>query len=130
MKRHTTNYTNTFIEATEDCPAKTAGIPPLKEPKTATRLEYEMITGNPHGHTSDDVIYEIKGRTKGIGRDEFFSKGQPCIRASALPKRYGWGVHSDEAGKLALYPVESEDYSRMAADAGIRHLQAMRNGRK
>ncbi len=25
----------------------------------------------------------------------FFSKGQPCLRASDLGKKYGWGIHSD-----------------------------------
>lgn len=105
-------------------------IPPLKEPKTAARLEYEMITGNPYGYTSDDVIYETKGEPKGISREAFFSKGQPCFRSSALTKRYGWGVHSDQDGKTALYAVESDEYKRFANDENIRHLRAMRNGRK
>ena len=130
MKQHTTNYTNTFIEVAEDCPVTSGTIPPLKEPKTAARLEYEMITGNPYGYTSDDVIYETKGEPKGISREAFFSKGQPCFRSSALTKRYGWGVHSDQDGKTALYAVESDEYKRFANDENIRHLRAMRNGRK
>lgn len=129
MKLHTTNYADAFIEVSEDCPAETAGIPPTKAPKTAACLEYEMLAGNPYRYTSDDVIYETKGKPKGIGREEFFSKGQPCFRASALTKRYGWGIHSDADGKIAIYAVESPDYSRLAADASVKHLRAMRNGR-
>lgn len=130
MKQHTTNYIDTFIEVAEDSPAETGTIPPQRAVKTAAQAEYEMIAENPYRHTSDEVIYEVRSRPKGLSREEFFSKGQPCFRASALPKRYGWGVHSDEKGRLALYPVESEEYARLAADAGIQHLRAMRNGRK
>ena len=130
MKQHTTNYSDTFITVSEDCPAQTAEIPPLKEPKSAARMEYDMLSANPYQFTSDDVIYETKGKLKGISREEFFSKGQPCFRASALTKRYGWGVHNDKDGKIALFAKESEQYSRLSADGRIKQLQAMRNAKK
>ena len=125
MKRHTTNYINTFIEVAEDCPASTAGVPPIKEPKSIARLEYEMLFSRPYTYTSDDVMYEIKGKPRGDSREDFFSRGQPCFRASALTKRYGWGVHSDKDGKMALYAVESEAYNRFAADKTLQHMKAM-----
>jgi len=31
------------------------------------------------------------------------SKPHPCLRASMLPKRYGWGVHYDGNGRITLY---------------------------
>jgi len=127
MKQHTTNYINTFIEIAEDCPVKTAVAPPVKEPATIAQLEYGMLSGSPYMYTSDDVVYETKGKPKGISREEFFSKGQPCFRASALAKRYGWGIHSDKAGKIAIYAKESEEYSAFASDEHIRHLRAMRS---
>lgn len=130
MKPYTTNYLNVFIEIAEDCPAKIAGIPPEKEPKTAARMEYEMLIDIPYRYTSDDVIYEIKGASKGISREVFFSKGQPCFRTSALAKRYGWGIHSDAEGKIAIYAVESADYNRLASDESVKHVKAMRNGKK
>ena len=130
MKQHTTNYYDTLIEAAEDCPVQTAEVPPLKEPKTAARIEYEMLIDSPYRHTSDDVLYASNGGRKGLSRAEFFAKGQPCFRASALTKRYGWGVHSDRDGKIALYAVESEEYERLRADENIRHLKAMRTGGK
>jgi len=129
MKQHTANYIDAFIEVSEDCPVSAAAIPPLKEPKPAARMEYEMLVGRPYEYTSDDGIYEIKGKPKGIGREEFFSKGQPCFRASALTKRYGWGIHSDGEGKIAIVAMESEEYRRFAADTRLLHLFAMRNGK-
>lgn len=130
MKLHTTNYLNTFIEVAEDCPADTAVAPPVKGVVSTARLEYDMLAESPYVFTSDDVIYETKGKPKGVSREEFFSKGQPCFRASALSKRYGWGVHSDNDGKIALYPVESDEYGRLASDGGIKHIRAMRNSKK
>ena len=44
MKQHTTNYFNTFIEVSEDCPLSAAESPPSKAPKTATQIEYEILT--------------------------------------------------------------------------------------
>ena len=129
MKRHTTNYADAFIEVAEDCPARAAEAPPPKEPKSAARLAYEMLIGNPYRYTSDDVLYAAHGEPKGVSREAFFSKGQPCFRASALAKRYGWGVHSDREGRIALYAMESEDYRRLASQQGVRHLRAMRQGK-
>jgi len=129
MKRHTTNYADAFIEVAEDCPVRAAEAPPPKEPKSAARLAYEMLIGSPYRYTSDDVLYAANGEPKGVSREAFFSKGQPCFRASALAKRYGWGVHSDREGRIALYAVESEDYRRLASQQGVRHLRAMRQGK-
>jgi len=130
MKQHTTNYYDTFIETAEDCPALTAGIPPLKEPKSAARIEYEMLINSPYRYTSDDVLYESNGNRRGISREDFFSKGQPCFHSSALTKRYGWGIHCDKDGKIAIYAVESDEYSKFAGDNAVEHLRAMRSGGK
>lgn len=130
MKQHTTNYTNAFIEVAEDCPATTSRRPPEKEPKTAAQIQYEMLISAPYRFTSDDVVHESGGKRKGISREEFFSKGQPCLRSSALGKRYGWGIHSDDTGKVAIYAVDSDDYQRLAADETVQHIKAMRSSKK
>ena len=78
MKQHTTNYFDTFIEVAEDCPVSVAQELPLRDPKTATRIEYEMAVNSPYAHTSDDIVYESNGRRRGVNREAFFSKGQPC----------------------------------------------------
>ncbi|WP_342481620.1 DUF6157 family protein [Paenibacillus sp. FSL L8-0340] len=36
-----------------------------------------------------------------------FSKSNPCLRASMLSKRYGWGMHFNDEGKIALYAKAS-----------------------
>ncbi len=130
MKQHSTNYFDTFIEVAEDCPATLGEAPPEKEPKTAARIEYEMLVANPYQHTSDEVLYTSNGARRGISREDFFSKGQPCFRSSALTKRYGWGVHSDAEGRVAIYAVDSDDYKRLAAQASVKHTKGMRTSKK
>jgi len=130
MAKNSTNYVDTFIEVAEDCPAAVAEIPPAKEPRTAAQIEYEMLIDNPYKYTSDDVLYESNGKRRGIAREDFFAKPQPCFRASFLGKKYGWGVHSDKDGKIGIYGVESEEYKRLSLDGTLKHLKAMRSSKK
>lgn len=134
---HTTNYQNTFIEVAEDCPVKAAAIPPQKmADKTIANIQFEMIVEHPYRFTSDEVIfkgYAIKNQlTSNLEqeREQFFSKGQACLRASPLPKRYGWGIHHDTEGKVALYPLESDEYQAFIQDSSVKKVRAMRSTRK
>ena len=95
-----------------------------------------MLIDNPYTYTSDDVLFSVFAERNDIPpselaaeRDSFFAKGQPCFRSSPLTKRYGWGVHSDSEGRIALYPIESEAYQRLVDDPNIKHLRAMRSKR-
>ena len=60
---------------------------------------------------------------------EFFSRGQACLRASSLGKRFGWGVHADAEGRVALYAVDSKRYQALAADPKLAQTRAMRTKR-
>ncbi|WP_313356114.1 DUF6157 family protein [Microbacterium sp.] len=133
---HTTNYTNTFIEVGEDCPASYGVEPPIAENLSIAALHYRLLSEEPYTRTSDDVLFETHALRKGIdpgdadARAEFFSKGQACLRASPLGKRYGWGTHHDEHGRVAMFPRDSEEYAALAADPAIAHTRAMRSSRK
>ncbi len=132
---HTTNYYNTFIEIAEDCPLSAAEVPPQKgDEKSVANLQFDMIMANPYTYTSDDVLVTIYAQRNGIdslnqARDTFFSKGQACLRASPLGKRYGWGIHYNAEGKMALYPAESADYEQFRNDGSLKHTKAMRSKR-
>jgi hypothetical protein len=137
MKLHSTNYYNTLIEVAEDCPVNVAEIPPQKnDEKTIALLQYSMILEHPYTYTSDDIVFMVYATKQGIAkkdykteREKFFSKGQPCLRSSPLPKRYGWGVHSNEEGKVALVAVESETYKKFTKDKTVKQIKAMRSRR-
>ncbi|RXM53812.1 hypothetical protein BOQ64_01365 [Chryseobacterium sp. CH25] len=137
MKQHTTNYTNTFIEVAEDCPISQAQVPPEKKEKTFANLQYEKISKHPYQYTSDDVIFacyafknDISENENQEEREKFFSKGQACLRSSPLAKRYGFGFHYNNEGKVALYAIESEEYQKLLKDPDIAKTKAMRSKRK
>jgi hypothetical protein len=132
---HTTNYYNTFIEIAEDCPTLSAEVPPQKgEEKSVANLQFDMIMANPYAYTSDEILVTIYAQRNGIdslsqARDTFFSKGQACLRASPLGKRYGWGIHYNAEGKVALYPAGSAEYDAYMNDVSLKHTKAMRSKR-
>lgn len=131
---HTTNYTNTFIETADDCPVSNAEIPPEKKVKTLAKLQYEQIVKEPYRYSSDDIVFEcyavkndISDSEKPQARIDFFSKGQPCLRSSPLAKRYGFGIHHNEDSKVAIFPVESNEYEKFLHDNTIKKVKAMRS---
>ncbi len=135
---HTTNYSNTFIEIAEDCKVSQGEMPPLKgDKKTVANLQFDMLYENPYKYNSDEVLFGVfairkefaKGELK-EQRDHYFSKGQPCFRASPLTKSYGWGVHSNEEGKIAIYGAETKEYKKFLKDDSIKKVKAMRSKRK
>lgn len=137
MKQYTTNYTNTFIEIAEDCPVSQAQIPPEKKEKTVANLQYDKLINNPYQYSSDDIIFEcyaikndISENEKQEEREKFFSKGQACLRASPLAKRYGFGIHHNKEEKVALVPIDSKEYHALLNDISITKTKAMRSKRK
>lgn len=133
----TTNYSDTFIRVAEDCPVSEAEAPrPGPKGPTIASLQYELISERPYELTSDDVLFEVHAARQAIpaaeraeAREAFFAKSQACLRSSPLGKRYGWGVHHDADGRVALVAVESERYGSLAADPAIAQTRAMRSRR-
>lgn len=132
----TTNYTNTLIEPAEDCKAALPVVPTERSGKpTVATMQYAMLAGHPYEHDSDDVLFTVWATRKGLDpndelRAEFFSKGQACFRASPLTKQFGWSVHSNAVGKIALIESGSNEHKRLLADASVKKIRAMRNSRK
>ncbi|WP_138480127.1 DUF6157 family protein [Dyadobacter bucti] len=137
MKIHTTNYENTFIEIADDSPASAGEVPPIKgDTKTVASIQFDMVRKNPYKFTSDDVLFHVFAERKDLTENEleearkaFFSKGQACFRASPLTKRYGWGVHSNAEGKIAIYGSETEEYQKLKNDKNLKVLKAMKSAR-
>ncbi len=134
MKVHTTNYFDTFIEVAEDTKADCGTRPPTKSNKTVAEMQYDLISTNPYQYTSDDIFFKVFAERNDLtkaerqqAREDFFSKGQPCFRASPLTKTYGFGVHSDSKGKVAIYGMETDAYQRFLADPKIKKVKAMKS---
>jgi hypothetical protein len=135
MKVHTTNYFDTFIEVAADTKTNCGIPPPSKDKKTVAEMQYELIAENPYKYTSDDILFQIFADRNGLtsteyeqAREQFFSKGQPCFRASPLTKMYGFGIHCDSNGKVALYGMETAEYQNFLANDKIKKVKAMKSG--
>lgn len=137
-KVHTTNYYNTFIEIAEDSPTGKAVIPVSKnDKKTIAQMQYELIAKHPYRFTSDDVLFQVYADKNELTKKEyaearaaFFSKGQACMRASPLTKKQGFGIHANEAGKIALVSAGTAEYERFIADKEVKKVKAMRSTKK
>jgi hypothetical protein len=138
------SYIDTFIRVAEDCPVE-MGITPVSERPLlpAHVIQYNLLAGSPYQYNHEELLYQVHVRHKGIPEEdretrreeiwaELFSKSHPCLRASMLPKKYGWGIHYDAEGKIALYAKESPQYDHYTSggDAGVKLLNAMRNKRR
>ena len=138
MKLHTTNYYNAFIEIAEDSPTEVGKEPALRGgKKTVAGYQFDILKENPYQFTSDEILFKIHAIRKDFIESElederlkYFSKGQPCFRASPLGKKFGWGVHSNSEGKVAIYGRETEEYQKLIENEEIKKVKAMRSKRK
>jgi len=138
------DYVDTFIAVADDSAATTGTVPPSApgNPSVAART-FRMVAEHPYRYTSGDVIFTVFADRRGIpeearpaARAEFYSRSQACLRSSDLGKRYGWGIHADTDGRIALIGVETLEYAefasgqrRSASGAPIKLTKAMRNSR-
>ncbi|HBJ01015.1 MAG TPA: hypothetical protein DDY89_09465 [Lysinibacillus sp.] len=132
------SYKNTFIKISEDSEVTSAVTPlPRNNKPTIASIEFDLIRHNPYKYTEEDVqfqTYLIKNQIESNSLDEIrkqsFQNSKACFRASPLVKRYGWGIHYDDEGKLALYDVNSEGYERFLHSDQITLLNGMRSKRR
>ena len=129
------NYYNTLIEIAEDSPATKAEVPkPKGGKKTKPVIEYEMIANHPYKYTEEDIAFETYAVLHNIPkavwpkeRQTFLNKGHPHLRVSALAKRYGWGIHNNAEGKVALIAVNSLKYKKLMKDPRTTKIKAFRS---
>lgn len=135
------DYFRTFVTVAPDSEAS-ATQPRLRAGRaTIASATWELLHEHEYELTSGDVIFTVWADRQGIpenerdtARREYFAKDRPCLRASDLGKKFGWGIHADEDGRLALYPVDSEEYAMLAGGTApdgtdVKVLRAMRSKR-
>jgi hypothetical protein len=131
------NYYDTLIQVADDCPATKGQIPAARGGKrTKASVEYELLVNDPYAYTEEDIAFEVHAVLHAIPkgsrakeRKTFLSKGHPHLRVSPLAKRYGWGIHNDADGKIALVAVDSPKYQRLMTDPGTTKVKAFRSSR-
>lgn len=124
--------------ADNDCrglPYPHIAIPDLTKASVASQ-QYEWITEQPYTLTSDDVIFRrvaekeaIPQTERAAAQEEYFQKGRACLRTSPLARQYGWGIHANNDGKIALVAAESDEYAALVADDTVKKVAAMKRSR-
>lgn len=131
------NYVNTLIAIADDCPVQEPVVPPRNDAKpTIAAEQYRLLDGHPYELTSEDVIFtvyadkqDIPDEDRPAAREEYFSKGRPCLRTSPLAKKFGWGLHSDAEGRLALIGAGTDRYRELLDDPATKTVKAMRSSK-
>src|ERR671923_3109586 len=132
------NYYDTLVEVADDCPATEGQVPQARGgKKTKAVVEYELLAEHPYTYTEEDIAFEVYAVLNGIPkaswpteRKKFLSKGHPHLRVSALAKRYGWGIHNNAEGKIALIAIESPEYKKLQDDQHTAKIKAFRSSRR
>lgn len=131
----TTNYFNTLIEPAQDCKAETSIAPvPKGDATTIALLQYRKLVESPYRFDSDVVLFEVYAERHQIrntteNKRIFLAKGQPCFRSSPLTKQYGWCIHCDAKGKIALVALGTDKYNELKRQNAVKKIKAMRNKR-
>ena len=133
-------YTSTFIAVAEDCRAETGEVPPSRaKGPTVAAVQYALLSEAPGRWTQEDVLLLSSPAVRGRDdldeaelerlRAEYFATPRACLRASPLPKSFGWGLHYDAEGRITLHAVDSPEYARLSSDPSLTQLKAMRSKR-
>ena len=131
------NYYDTLIEVADDCTATEGRVPQARGgKKTKAVVEYELLVKHPYTYTEEDIAFEVYAVLNDIPtarrpreREKFLRKGHPHLRVSPLAKRYGWGIHNNAEGKIALIALESPEYPRLLKDPRTSKVKAFRSKR-
>ncbi|MEK7949631.1 DUF6157 family protein [Luteolibacter soli] len=130
-------FRNTFVRIAADCP-ESAGIEPASRggKKPVHLIQLELLRSAPHHFTHESLVVESEllrepptGETRAEILSRIRSKPLPCLRCSPLAKRYGWGFHFDDDGKIGVHSAGSASYAKLAADSRLDQVLAMRNKR-
>lgn len=113
---------NTLIIPSEDCPASESIIPVGKNKKNTIPVDwYENLISNAYKYTEREfrelIYFKIRGdSTNKI--DDYDS------RRSLLCKKYGWGIHIDGLGRLALCARGSKQFKELTSDPLVTKVRA------
>ncbi|MBX3593150.1 DUF6157 family protein [Sphingomonas sp.] len=124
----TTNDRDLLVTVSGDTPTDTARVP--EKPGSVAAVQYALLAGRPYAMTSDDLLHAAhRARGGEVDRAAFFATPRACLRASPLVKQFGWGIHHDTDGRIALVAMESADYARLLADPAVTKRPGMRRHR-
>jgi hypothetical protein len=114
-----------LIEIASDSPAIRGEEPPDSGTrKSIARISYEVLAENPYRFNEREFYHEVHVVRRGRPHLKIENYN---IKRLALVKSYGWGIHRNSDGKLALVACESNRYKELQADPRVKRTKAYRN---
>jgi hypothetical protein len=111
-----------LIVVAEDCRADRAIIPLIGLKKSIARIRYEVLIENPYRYSENELFQEVH-YVRRNRRDLKISSYS--IKRSKLCQNFGWGIHRNNDGKLALVAMDSDMYQYLK-----RNIKTFRSFRK
>ena len=122
-------FRNAFITLAPDCPVAAGHVP--VRPTSIAGLEHSLLIGDPYHYTAEELFLAVQRRHKNVSDAELgafkaflASKPRPCMRLSMLPKRWGWGIHFDARGRMAIFGTETQEYENFSTRTDERVMPA------
>ena len=116
------NRRNVLIQVAEDCP-ENKGTKPLSERMhdTIACIQFDELSKNPYKYNEEEFQKQVhhirRGKTE-------LNITKYDIRRSELSKKWGWGIHINEGGKLALVGCEIEKYKELSNNSLVQKFGA------
>ena len=95
-----------------------------REQPTIAMHQYDVLTEMPYQLTYEQLKDEVHGNRRGKELTREQSKTY-MMKRSELCKIWGWGVHQDKNGKLALVGCETKEYRRLVKDLQVQKEKAL-----
>ena len=112
-----------LIKVAEDTPVDHAIDPPDRDlNKSIARITFEVLIENPYRYSEMELFNEVHF----VRRNRRDLKiNSYSIKRSRLCQEFGWGIHRNKEGKLALIAMDSDKYQKLN-----RNIKTMRSYRK
>ncbi len=132
MKTHILNLKNTFIQISETCPFR-FGLPHKLRLNinSIAHYQYQMLFENPYAFNAEELLFSAYAIHHNIDpvlwkfeQYKYVVKEQPNLRSSPLCQTYGWGLHCDEHGGIALCGAETDLYTEFCNNQDLKQYKA------
>ena len=126
-------YHDTLITVAPDSTSGGGTVPA----RGVAAFQYALLAGHPHEFTQAEVLFRTAHRDvpgdpqklRAAHWDAFFAQPRACLRASPLPKSYGWGLHFDARGRVALIDMTAPEYRQLMETPSVKVVPALRSAR-
>jgi len=115
---------NVLVKVAEDRPVQKGTVPGRSD--VISHIGYDELSKNPYVYTQLEFYHQVHHirRNKPDLKIESYN-----IKRNSLCKKYGWGIHINELGKLAIFGCETEDYKKLLNNILVRKVNSFKKHR-